>query len=124
MKVERKSKFYVFLMEYLWSILFFVLACIVCVQLFVESYRISNLASDKNEALLIGQVIAEDLRMNAIDEADGFILIEENHYQKNTDKFVIDIYQTPKALDYVESTIEVSKGHTVLINFTVMSGGQ
>ncbi len=124
MKVERKSKFYVFLMEYLWSILFFMLACIVCVQLFVESYKTSNLVSDKNDALLIGQALAEDLRMNMIDETDGFILIAENHYQKNTDKFVIDVYQTPKALDYVESTIEISNGDTVLINFTVMSGGQ
>lgn len=123
MKVERKSKFYVFLVEYLWSILFFTLACIVCVQLFVKSYQISNLTENKNRALLIGQATAEELRVNTIESLEGFNKIEENHYQKIVDNLVIDVYQTPKELNYIESEIKVLSAKDVLVDFTVMSGG-
>lgn len=122
MKVERKPKFYIFLIEILWGILFFALSSIVCVNFFVKSNQLSQEAVKKNKAMLIGESVAEEMRTNN-DELSGFELIENNHYQQKKDDYLIDVMTTPLELNYEKHHIVISHAGETLVEFEVMSGG-
>ncbi|MEG0240684.1 hypothetical protein [Anaerorhabdus sp.] len=122
MKVERKPKFYIFLIEILWGILFFALSSIVCVNFFVKSNQLSQEAVKKNKAMLIGESVAEEMRTNNV-ELSGFELIENNHYQQKKDDYLIDVMTTPLELNYEKHHIVISQAGETLVEFEVMSGG-
>lgn len=122
MKIERKSKFYIFLIEILWGILFFALSSIICVNFFVKSNEYSKEAVSKNEAMLIGESVAELMR-DYSGELEGFDLVAPNHYQKEINGYLVDITSDALELGYMKHCIEISNKDHVLVEFDVMSGG-
>ncbi|SJZ35272.1 hypothetical protein [Anaerorhabdus furcosa] len=122
MKVERKSKFYIFLIEILWGILFFALSSIVCVNFFVKSNQYSQETIQKNKAMLIGESVAESMKKYD-GNLEGYNKIAENQYMTNIDDYVVQVTSENLELDYMMHHIQISYYENVLIEFDVMSGG-
>ncbi len=68
MEIEKKSRSMNFLVEMLIVLLFFSLSMIVCVQLFLGASQRSELASDLSVSTLIGESVAEQLKLTPYDE--------------------------------------------------------
>lgn len=62
MKINKKTRFYNFTIELLIMIVFFIMASIVCVMLFVSGVGLKDKAIKKNEALLKAQSLVEEYR--------------------------------------------------------------
>lgn len=122
MKVERKSKFYIFLIEILWGILFFALSSIVCVNFFVKSNQYSQETIQKNKAMLIGESVAESMKKYD-GNLEGYNKIAENQYMTNIDDYVVQVTSENLELNYMMHHIQISYHENVLIEFDVMSGG-
>lgn len=122
MKVERKSKFYIFLIEILWGILFFALSSIVCVAFFVKSNQYSLETVRKNKAMLIGESVAEMMK-DQNQTLEGYEVLGNNQYQTHIENYLVQITTENLDLDYKKHHIQVSYQNEILIEYDVMSGG-
>ncbi|MEG0176443.1 hypothetical protein [Anaerorhabdus sp.] len=123
MKKERKSKFYIFLIEILCGILFFALSSIVCVNFFVRSNNLSREAVLKNEAMILAENVAENMRIFDGKTLDGFRQINDLQMQMKQNDYVINVDSIKLDLNYMKHNITVSIDDKVLVDFNVMSGG-
>lgn len=123
MKKERKSKFYIFLIEILCGILFFALSSIVCVSFFVRSNNLSREAVLKNEAMILAENVAENMRIFDGKTLDGFRQINDLQMQMKQNDYVINVDSIKLDLNYMKHNITVSIDDKVLVDFNVMSGG-
>lgn len=73
MRVDKKSRSLNFLIELLLSVLFFAMASIVCVQLFVKSNQSSALAVATSQAVIKSESIAQQLRSYQGDDLAQFL---------------------------------------------------
>lgn len=136
MKENTHSKFILFIIELLIVILFFSFSSIVCVQLFVKGSNNSNLASDKSNALIIGESIMEKMKQysgeslvdylangEAIDNSHIKIYYNDDWELSIDEDIVVEVKVEKKNLNYYESSVSITKDNQQLIYLETMSGG-
>lgn len=120
MKIERKSKFYVFLIEILWCVFFLALSSIVCTHFFVKGSELKDEAINKSNATIIANNVAETMRIS-----DGvmndFQEISTGHFQKQIEKYTVDVHSVSLNDNYREHKIQISINDKILIEYVVVS---
>ncbi|MGN0413351.1 MAG: hypothetical protein ACI4FV_09970 [Lachnospiraceae bacterium] len=80
-----RSKTSLFLMELIIAILFFSLACAVCIQLFFKAHQVSRKSEDLSSAVLWCENVAELFRGCDGDMAEmTALLVDTDHFQITT----------------------------------------
>lgn len=96
MRVDKKSRSLNFLIELLLSVLFFAMASMVSVQLFVKSNQSSALAVATSQAVIKSESVAQQLRsyqgndlaqfLSGRQQADGVVISFDQNWEQTDDE--------------------------------------